>query len=136
MNAVVPQKSLQERVGDRIKEQIGDLLTDEDMKKLVETALHDAFFKERVIRDPSGYSSRDRIEPPAIVAQVKDLLKDRVDVAIKAWLDEHKDEFGKHIDEAVGQGFATLMLSWLDGRTSVAMMKFGEQLRQQMNKGR
>lgn len=128
MNTAVTQpQSLQERVGQRIREQIGDLLTDDDLKKLVETALHEAFFKERIER---RQYSNDIVHPPAVVSIVKGLLQERVDAAVSAWLDEHKDEFAQHIQDQIGQGFTRMLQSWLDAKLQNSLITFGENMKQ------
>lgn len=125
-----PPKTLQERVGDRIREQIGDLLTDDDLKRLVETALHDAFFKEVVVKDTWG--SVREVKPPPITAIVRNLLKERVDQAATEWLAAHKDEFAKHIDDAIGRGIASFFVSWLDSRTFTATKNMSDNIKQQL----
>ena len=123
---IQPAKSLQERVGERIRDQIGDLLTDDDLKKLVETALHDAFFKER--RESRQYG-QDILHPPQIVEQVRKLLVDRVDAAVTVWLDEHRDEFTKHLDDAIGKGLSGLLQQWLDSKVQTELFQFGDRLK-------
>lgn len=132
-NAVTAPKTLQERVGDRIKEQIGELMTDEDMKLLVDKAMHEAFFTPtKIPKQGGGWNAPDQYADAFAVAHVKKLLESRVDAACKAWLEVHKDEFGKHIDDAVGAGFSTLMVAWLDGKTHNALVSFGAALQSQM----
>lgn len=124
--AVEPAKTLQEKVGERIREQIGDLMTDEDLKLLVDRALTDAFFKQR--REVRQYG-QDILHPPAVVELVRDLLKQRVDAAAARWLAEHKDELGKHIDDAIAKGFLGMFTQWLDQQIQNPLMNFANQLR-------
>ena len=127
--AVTPAKTLQERVGDRIRDQIGDLMTDEDLKLLVDRALTDAFFKER--REVRSYG-QDILHPPPVVELVRGLLKQRVDAAAAAWLAAHKDELGKHIDDAIGKGFVTMFTAWIDQQVQAPLITFGDQLRDRL----
>ncbi len=126
---VTPTKTLQERVGDRIRDQIGDLMTDEDLKLLVDRALTDAFFKDR--RESRQYGP-DIIHPPAIVELVKGLLQARVDAACVSWLSEHKDELGEHIDDAVGRGFMKMFQVWLDAKVQGDLFIFTNSLKQRL----
>lgn len=121
-------RTLQERVGDRIRDQIGDLMTDEDLKVLVDKAMHEAFFTRTQI-EKRYYNDEQKYDDSFAVKHVKELLKGRVDAACATWLGEHKDELGKHIDEAVGKGFLALFQSWLDGKVQVDLMNFGNALR-------
>jgi hypothetical protein len=44
MNDVVHKPTLQEKVSARIREQIGELIEPEDLQRLVDQAMTDAFF--------------------------------------------------------------------------------------------
>lgn len=132
--AVQPAKTLQERVGERIRDQIGDLLTDEDLKKLVDTALHEAFFTRTPI--PKRHYNEDQTYADSFaVNHVKGLLKERVDVACRVWLGEHSDEIGKHIDNAVGKGFLVLFQQWLDQKVQQDLYTFGQSIKQTIGIG-
>lgn len=130
-NEITQPKTLQERVGDRIRDQIGDLMTDEDLKMLVDKALHEAFFTQRSI-PKKNYNEDQKFEDSFAVAYVQKLLASRVEDACKAWLSDHKDELGAHIDNAVASGFSTLMLAWFDSKVNGALFTFGQNLRSSM----
>lgn len=129
---VTQPRSLQDRVGDRIRDQIGDLMTDEDLKTLVDRALNEAFFTKRPI-PKKNYHDEQKFDDAFAVAHVHKLLEGRVEAACKAWLSDHKDELGAHIDNAIAAGFSRLMLAWLDNKVNTALFEFGNNLRQQMN---
>lgn len=133
-NEVQQAKTLQERVGDRIRDQIGDLMTDADLKTLVDQALHDAFFKETIIRGEWGRG--DTVKPAPAVALVRDLLKERVDAACATWLAEHKDALGAHIDEAIGNGMLKFFTTWLDSKVQQDLFTFGNNLRNSLGLNR
>jgi hypothetical protein len=130
---VVQAKTLQERVGDRIRDQIGDLMTNEDLKALVDKALQEAFFTRTPIpKAYNDYHSEQKYAPAFAVKFVHDLLKDRVDAACKEWLAAHADELGKHIDEAIGKGFLSFFQAWVDSKVQETMFKFAENLKSGM----
>jgi hypothetical protein len=130
-NEVTQAKTLQERVGARIRDQIGDLMTDEDLKTLVDKALHEAFFTRTPI-EKRLWNEEQKYADAFAVAHVKELLKSRVDAACKAWLTEHADQLDKHIKEAIGNGFAVMFQSWLDQRMAQTLFTFGEQFKQSL----
>jgi hypothetical protein len=114
MNAVVQAKSLQERVGERIRDQIGDLLTDDDLKKLVEGALREAFFTPYTRKNEWGNVVESKT--PLIVEIVRDLLKPQVEAAARAWMIANAADITKHIDDALGKGALAFLTGWLDNR--------------------
>lgn len=123
---VVTTKSFQERIFDRIREQIGELMTDEDLSKLVEAAVQKAFFEPRV--KTSGWSTST--EPPLIVEIVEKLLRERVKDETANWLVKHQDDVTKIVQEALGRGFTAAVQSYIDSRMAGPMNTFAEQLRQ------
>lgn len=129
--AVVQAKTLQERVGDRIREQIGELLTTEDLKALVDRAMEEAFFRK--VEVPKRHWNDDqRYEDAFAVKHVKELLKPRVDEACKAWLAEHQDRLGAHIDESVGKGFSAMFQAWLDRKVQADLIDFAQAMKQSL----
>lgn len=126
---IQPAKSLQERVSDRIREQIGELLTDDDLKKLTEAAVKQAFFAPRVLMRDYG---REELQPPLIISTVENLLQPAVNAEVAAYLKTHGDEIKKHIDDAVGRGIVTLIQQWLDQRLYGAMVTLGDNIKQQI----
>jgi hypothetical protein len=130
-NEVQQAKTLQERVGDRIRDQIGDLMTDEDLKTLVDKALHEAFFTRTEVPN-QHWNAPKEFNDSFAVKHVKGLLKERVDAACATWLAEHKEELGAHIDEAVGKGLLGFFTTWLDQKVQQDLFNFGNQLKQRL----
>jgi hypothetical protein len=110
--AVTPAKTLQERVGER--------------KKLVETAMHQAFFEPIVKRGEYG---RQDVTDAYIVTLVRKLTQDRVSAAIEAWLGAHKGEIAEQIDNTIGKGMTRLVQDWIDSRSQYHLQNFGDQLK-------
>lgn len=125
-----PPKTLQERVGERIREQIGDLLTADDLAKLVDTAMTEAFFTPRRERRPYG---EDILHPPLIVGLVQKLMQEQVQAAATAWLEAHSDEVKALIDDAIGRGFTGIVQRWMDQQMQSHLFAFGQQLQNTLN---
>lgn len=121
-NEVVQAKTLQERVGERIRDQIGDLLTDDDLKKLVDTALQEAFFKDRRVGE-DRYGRFDT-KPPLLVEHVHQLLQAQVKVAAQQWINDHADEVRKIIDARLSGGFSAMLAGVVDSAFQSAMWSF------------
>jgi hypothetical protein len=98
----------QQRMFEKIRENIGNLLTDAELKKIIETAMQKAFFEERIDNERSD-NWRSYKKPALMVESIEKLLKERVDAAITQWISEHKDEVEKIVSEIVGKGVAGLL---------------------------
>ena len=51
MSDIEKTKSFQERMKDRIKKDIGELMTDDELSAIVERAVNEIFFKPRIVKD-------------------------------------------------------------------------------------
>jgi len=121
--------TFQERIFDKIKESIGDLMSEEDLKRLVEAALQDAFFKERVTKNYQ-FGSTSEVKPPVLVELVEKLLRERVRVAVDAWLATNQDKLAPLIQKMVDDGLCTMLRRILEDKTQQAMWLLGEHLKQ------
>lgn len=90
----------QTRIFDKIKSDIGSLMTDEQLKLLVEQAMKQAFFEYRTVEEyQSGWGNRKVEHPPAILKVIKELMETKVKTALEAWLNENEVEVKKMIQE-------------------------------------
>ena len=131
MTDLVVAGSFQDKIFAKIKESIGDLMTDDDLKRLVEAAMKDAFFKDRVT-NTGGQWGRSETQPPLLVETVQKLLQSRVDEAIGRWLTEHHDEVLKLINDRITAGATQFIATAFDMKMQYAFQQFGDQLRQAM----
>lgn len=118
MTEITKSKSFEERMKERIKDSIGDLLTDEDLSKLISRGVEDIFFKAVTVSD--GWSST-KTTPPLLHSIVKELLEPSVRKAADVWINEHKEEVLKVVDIVISEGMAKALLRTID-------MKFQDDL--------
>ena len=123
---VIENKSFQERMFDRIRDQMGDLMTQDELKKIVETAVDKAFFESSVIKH--GYG-REEIKPPIFVAMIEKELKDQVAMLAKGWLTENSDKVNQIINDAIAKGMFGIMTSYIDGLARQPLYNFANELR-------
>ena len=99
---IVKSQTFEEKLGERIKKDIGDLIPDKDLQEIVKQAMHKAFFHEKVIYDK--FHRETHREIPFIIEHVKDLIEDRVDKQIKSWMAEHDKAIMKMINDKIEEG--------------------------------
>jgi len=89
-----------DRLADRIKNDTGNIISDEDLYDLVKQAVQKAFF------EPTKTSDRwdAKLEPSLALATAQDLLKETITKHIQSiidkWIAENSDEFMKMMTEA------------------------------------
>lgn len=95
-------KSVQDRISEIVQESLGDLITKEDIKPLVDRAIDQMFFQER--EEGSGY--RKRPLPPMHELIFKERIDPMVREAAAEWMNEHPQEMLHLIQKAIGEGIA------------------------------
>ena len=116
---VAKQKTYEDKLRDRIRESVGELMTDEDLKKLIERGVEGFLFEERRV---SGRYN-DYI-PPLMQEIVDSYLKERMEIEVKKWIKDNEDKFEKTIkeifDRDAGRAFASAMSSvWVNPMQSL-----------------
>lgn len=111
MTEVVKQKTLEERVREKLHAQIGDLITQEDLQQIVERGVEEALFKPREERDRYGHTTTKK---PSLAAElVAETLEKQMRAAVNAWIAENRDQFAEMVQEAVGKNGRDLALAAL-----------------------
>lgn len=119
-------KTFQDRMFEKIREQMGDLMTESDLKALVDSSMQKAFF------EPSKTVDRWRGETlgdPVFVVMVRNEMSAKVTAAIQAWLAEHPEEVAKAIDDTLAKGMFALIQQHIESVASWPMQQMAEQLR-------
>jgi phosphoglycolate phosphatase-like HAD superfamily hydrolase len=123
-------KNFQDKIFERIRESIGDLMTDEDLAKLVDAALQKAFFENRKTVDTWGRVSSEK--SPLIVEVVQQLMQKRVEEQVDIWLKENHDKYEEIIEKVLAKGMFDLMVQHFESLTKWPLSNLFNELR---NKG-
>ena len=103
--------SFEDRMRDRLRANIGDVMTDADLAELVERGLNDLLFKERIRKQKHGYSNESFYDPPLLqellMAELQPLLKQ----AVADWLVGHQEEVMAAFDQTMENGLGQAMLN-------------------------
>lgn len=125
---IATSKTFQERMFERIKEQMGDLLTEEDLKKMVDAAMQKAFFES--VKNLNSYGSVVSESPSAFITMIKKATEDQVTSAVKEWIKEHPEEITRALNEALEKGMFKMALSYFEQRTYGPMQELVMKLQQ------
>jgi hypothetical protein len=123
-NEIETSKAFQERVFEKIRADIGNLMTDAELKSLLDQAMRRAFFEPVKVRD--GY--RDYDKEPVFVVMVRDLMRDRVKAAVDVWMEENKELVSSKIGEALKAGIAEAVFDHLRERFDVPLQTLRSEL--------
>ena len=127
MNTMQNVRSFQEKISDKIKESIGDLITDEDLKPLVEKSIEQLLTEDRIV--PRGGSSygNDTL-PPLLQEILMPILRTQISKAVDAHIAEHPEIFTSFIEGAIKDGFLQMMIIHLNNRLNMPLMDFQQKV--------
>ena len=103
MNDLVQNKTFEERMRERIREDIGKLLTDEELSTMIKKCIDDIFFKPR----KNDYG---KDEPPLLYEIVRELLEPTVLQIAKEYINANQNEVIKVIKDTVTMGMGTALI--------------------------
>lgn len=128
MSQDIQQKqTFEERMMDKIRESIGDLMTQEELKKILERGVEKALFHSRQVKD--GYGGHRTI-PSVLDEAVSKFLQPAMDKAVSDWIDAHQVEIKAAVDKAVQAGAGEAVLRALDSKFYGAISNLEMSLRQ------
>lgn len=125
--AVVQQKPLVERIYDRVKDQLGDMVTDDDLRPLVDRAMEDAFFKERGYKDQ--YGRMCDVKPPYLVEMVQAAMVAQVKAQVDDWFVKHPEIAAQAIEAALAKGLLNMTVQYVEQRIQGPIFQLVQQLR-------
>ena len=104
MTTVANTESFEEKMKNRIKDSIGDLITDEQLTSLINKAMNETFLKPTYREEGMGYNSRKVEVPPFLHTVVKELLTEQVKSAVAVYIDENKESIEKSVTDLIKNG--------------------------------
>lgn len=107
-------KTFEQKVEDKIRDSIGDLIDAESLRKIIERGMENIFFKEKETK--SRWGDITHTEAPYATQLAERLLKEEVSNRIDAWLKEHPDAIAKAVDQAMAKGITSVVTEVIDDR--------------------
>lgn len=108
-NKLALSQTYQEKMRDRIREAMGDLLTDKDIKIIIEKGVDDFLFKPRYRPRSNGYGNEEL--PPYISLWVEKFLSVRIMEAVQEWIKNNPEKFEESIKKVIQEGAGKAMMT-------------------------
>ena len=101
-----------ERVTEKLKHDIGEMLPDNVLEQLTQRAVDEQFFKEReVVVNPGSWSSKTEKRPSWFVEEVGKIAEPIIREAIEKFIDKHIDDIESAINKYVSEQNLTITAS-------------------------
>lgn len=136
MSELIKSESFEQRLFEKIRTDIGALMTDVELKKLVETSIERVFFSPReVVEETSYYGRKEKVsKAPEIYSVVSAAVNAQVTPLVKTYIEEHSDQIGKIIEECLAKGYIGLITNYLTNRMEGPLQLLGTQLNSLMSR--
>lgn len=134
-DAIEKPKTFEERMMDKIRDSIGDLMTAEDLKKIVERGVEEALFKRDINPQKTHWNSVPERLPSLVDKMVEQFLKEAMATAVNKWMEENKEKLAGAVDNAIKIGAGNCMIDALDARVAGTFHAFGQMVREQLKNG-
>lgn len=120
---MVGTQDFQQRLFEKIRADIGALMSEDDIKALVAKAFEKTFFTETVktVERRGGYGHDTVRVPPEIVTITKELLEPTLKKALQDWLNEHEAEIVKMMRATFEDGLLESVQRIITNRTDGVM---------------
>lgn len=132
MSDLATATTFQERMFERVRESLSELLTPEEAKALVEKAIEESLFQRQFV--PAHYGTPARHLPSHFEALVKEATEPVLKAAIADWLAEHHEEVKASIQGVVEMGIASTVVKVFREEMRSPMHEVGGKLQQVINK--
>ena len=133
MTAVTVPQAFEDKLKQRIRESIGELMSDADLKALVERSTAEILFQPRM-GEMDRYGSRHQA-PPLLQEILTPLIKDMAYSAVQEWAKhpENAQRMEELVKEQIGKGLLNAIGTALDQKFSQAFYTLGQHIRQALN---
>lgn len=96
--------TFQQRMYDRIRESLGELLTQEEAQALVNRVIEEELFKDRQVIVGYSYNQRTEAQPSAFKEMAMEQIKPMIEEAIRQWIADNQESLKQQVNEIVEQG--------------------------------
>lgn len=123
--------SFEDKMMARIKESMGDLMTDDQLRGILEKGVEKAFFERRTV-DAGGYNNRREV--PSLADQaVKAYLEERMQATVKEWIAANPEKMQEVIQNMIDKGLLQSVAAAFENVFRGSFQCFIDHLQNQIN---
>ena len=112
---LTPQQTFEQKLEERIRQDIGELMPDEALAEVVQRAIEKSFFEEREV-DDGHYRHKTVI--PWLVRLANNQLKARVDQQVEKWFVDNEEKVMGFVRQRLDAGICHAVVNAIDSEMS------------------
>ena len=121
MTELTKADTFQQRMFERIRESMGELLSEGDLKELLEKAIEKSFFEERIVQSSSYYSGNQK-KPSLFQELVTEQIQPMMEKAITAWLQDNSEQVTSTIDAVLKDGLLSALSKAIEQKMQIPVL--------------
>ncbi len=135
MTDIVESKTFEQRMKERIRDSIGDLISDEDLTKMVDRSLEEVFFKPRPNPKYASYynAGEPATIPPLLHELVKEVMEANVQAAVREWIGSNQEEVNATIQKVIQEGIGAAVLGAMNSMFNYQLSNLQNNISQQIS---
>lgn len=103
-------KTFQEKLTEKIKEGIGDLISSDELRPLIERGIEETFFKPSYKKEGNGYYNDRVIEIPSLMhGLIKEALLPEFREVVKEYFSKHPEKIEKILESVLKDNAADML---------------------------
>ncbi len=102
-NELSTNLTFEEKLKGRIRDSIGELMSDEDLKRIIERGIDDALFKTRQVQTNYGGTST---RPSLVEEAINQHFSSEVRAAVDVWIKANPEKLQQALDNSIKLGMA------------------------------
>lgn len=119
-------QNFQDKIAEKLRNDIGALLPDDALSKLIERAVEENFFKERLVKT-GDYHGTTKKEPSWFVQAVREMTEAMVREHVQYWCAANEDAIKEKVDEFLSREALAMVSSITTAR--MVRAEFDHQIR-------
>ena len=122
---IVVKASFEERMTDRIKDLLGEVMTDDELKKIVQRGIENAFFQPQMKKNQWG---SEIVDEPLAIKAVRQFARERADAVVEQWLKENTDKVSDILDGVIRAGVAKICAEAFERKFNEPLFRFQQEV--------
>lgn len=129
---IVKAPTFEDRFTERLRESMGSMMTDEELRKLIDRGVHKFLFEPREV--PSHYRGTET-KPPLMQELVDKHLHERMEQACRDYLRDNPALVKALLEQTLHEGLAAALLGGFRSLFGSEIRDFGKQLAERARLG-
>ena len=131
MNELAQAKTFEQRMTDKMREHVGEMLTDDELKVMVNRTFEKVFFQGEVFTE----YGRQTTKPALAEIMVRSALDMRVKEEIEKWAGSNSGSMERIVRELVEKGLSAALMKAVDNAFNMEFHQFVQQVVERIKRG-